>query len=111
MPIRWSALKVSEAMDRVEHQVNLAEVFLPEARSIASQVRRIPNLPDYLDDRLCRLIWTIDQLDKIKASIEAVRKSIPDGAIEAERERGERQKMKEEEIARKRTDQPALFDF
>jgi len=87
MPIRWSALKVSEAMDRVEYQVNLAEVFLPEARSIASQVRQIDNLPGYLDDRLCRLIWAIEQLDKIKASIEAVRKAIPDGAIEAERKR------------------------
>lgn len=87
MPIRWSALKVNEAMDRVEHQVNLAEVFLPEARSIASQVRQIDNLPGYLDDRLCRLIWAIEQLDKIKASIEAVRKAIPDGAIEAERKR------------------------
>ncbi|MCL0088787.1 hypothetical protein M1O54_00230 [Dehalococcoidia bacterium] len=87
MPIRWSALKVSEAMDRVEHQINLAEVFLPEARSIASQVRQVDNLPGYLDDRLRRLIYAIERLDEVKASIEAIRKAIPDGAIEAERKR------------------------
>jgi hypothetical protein len=28
MPIKWSAVKVSEAMDDVERQINLAESFL-----------------------------------------------------------------------------------
>ncbi|MBT9148363.1 MAG: hypothetical protein DDT32_02135 [Syntrophomonadaceae bacterium] len=87
MPIRWSALKVSEAMDKVEHQVNLAEVFLSEAKSVAGRAKGIENLPKYLDQDLDRLIFTIKRLDEVKAAIESVRKSIPDGAIEAERKR------------------------
>ena len=35
MPIKWSAVKVSEAMDDVERQINLAESFLAEAKAKA----------------------------------------------------------------------------
>jgi len=77
MPIKWSAVKVSEAMDEVEHQVSLAEAFLTEAR-------RIANLPQYIDDRLIRLVSQIERIDNVKDVITSVRQSIPDGAIEAE---------------------------
>ncbi|MCL0057749.1 hypothetical protein M1N05_01585 [Dehalococcoidales bacterium] len=87
MPIKWSAVKVSEAMDEVEHQINLAEVFLDEAKAKAREARNIANLPGYLDDRLRRLISEIERIDYVKASIKSVRSAIPDGAIEAERER------------------------
>ena len=87
MPIRWSAVKVSEAMDKVEHQINLAEAFLSEARAKAGEARRIAHLPGYLDDRLIRLITELERIDRVRDAIKAVRSSIPDGAIEAERER------------------------
>ena len=38
-------------------------------------------------DRLIRLITQIEREDYVKGAIEAVRKAIPDGAIEAEQER------------------------
>jgi len=87
MPIKWSAVKVSEAMDEVEHQINLAEVFLDEAKIVAREARNIANLPGYLDDRLRRLISEIERIAYVKASMKSVRNAIPDGAIEAERER------------------------
>ena len=37
MPIKWSAVKVSEAMDEVEYQVNLADAFLSEAKAKAEK--------------------------------------------------------------------------
>jgi len=86
MPIKWSAIKVSEAMDDVERQINLAESFLAEAREKAEIARKIADLPQYVDQRLVRLICDIERIDNVKSSIEAVRQSIPDGAIEAERE-------------------------
>lgn len=88
MPIKWSAVKVSEAMDEVEKQARLAEVFLTEAKAKAEAARKIDNLPEYVGQRLVRLIGDIERIDKVKDSIEAVRKDIPDGAIEAEREAG-----------------------
>ena len=48
MAIKWSPLAVSEAMDRVEAQVNLAESFLQEAHRIAKESLDIPNLPEYM---------------------------------------------------------------
>ncbi len=88
MPIKWSAVKVSEAMDEVEHQVNLADAFLSEAKARAEAVRRIADLPQYVNQRLIRLICDIERIDNVRSAIEAVRMSIPDGAIEApERER------------------------
>jgi len=86
MPIKWSAVKVSEAMDEVEAQVSLAEAFFAEAKAKAEAVKKIANLPSYMDDRLRRLIGDIDRIDNVKGAIEATRNAIPDGAIEAERE-------------------------
>ena len=86
MPIRWSAVKVSGAMDEVEAQISLADQFFVEARKKANEARKIPNLPQYIDHRLIGLISEIERIDRIKDRIKSVRKDIPDGAIEAERE-------------------------
>ena len=86
MPIKWSAVRVCEAMDEVEHQVNLAESFLSEAKVKAEIARKIADLPQYIDQRIIRLICDIERIDNVRSAIEAVRQSIPDGAIEAERE-------------------------
>ena len=86
MPIKWSAVAVSETMDEVEQQVNLAEAFFAEAKARAEKARSIADLPQYMDQRLGRLIFTIERLDDAKSAIESVRKTIPDGAIEAERQ-------------------------
>ncbi len=87
MPIKWSATKVSEAMDGVEQQVSLADQFIAEAKTKAEAAKKIPNLPQYIDQRICRLIDQLGRIDSIKGAIEAIRKDIPDGAIEAEQGR------------------------
>jgi len=86
MPIKWSALQVSQAMDEVEHQLSLAEVFLDEAKAKAREARNIASLPAYVDDRLVRLITEIERIDHIKIAIKSVRNAIPKGAIQAEQE-------------------------
>ena len=86
MPIKWSAVKISEAMDDVERQINLAGSFLTEAKAKAETARKIDDLPQYIDQRLVRLTYEILRIDNVKSSIEAVRQTIPEGAIKAERE-------------------------
>ena len=86
MPIKWSAVKVNEAMDDVERQINLAGSFLAEATVKAEAARKIANLPQYIDQRLIRLTYDIQRTDNVRSAIEAVRQSISDGAIEAEKE-------------------------
>ena len=85
MPIKWSALMVSEAMDMVEEFVYQASDPLEQAKIVANEARNIPNLPQYLDQRLVHLVCDIERIDYIKSSIKAVRKDLPDEAVEAER--------------------------
>ena len=85
MPIKWSALRVSEAMDMVEEFVNQAAEPLEQAKIVANEARNIAKLPQYLDQRLVRLSIDIERIDYIKSSIEAVRRDLPDKAIESER--------------------------
>ena len=84
MAIKWSAVSVSEGLDKVEQQVALAEPFLNEAKAKAQEARVIPNLPDYMDGRLVSLISQIERIDNVKRAIESARNAIPDGAIEEE---------------------------
>lgn len=44
MPIRWSAVKVSQAIDQVEAKLAEAQPFLDQAYAIAQEARSIPNL-------------------------------------------------------------------
>jgi len=84
MAIKWSAVKVSEAMDEVEQQVLLADQFIAEAKTKAEAAKRIGNLPQYMEHRISRLIDQFERLEYIKGAITAIRNDIPDGAIEEE---------------------------
>jgi len=95
MPIKWNAVEVSEAMDKVEAEINKAVPFLEEARAIARQARGISNLPLYIEQILHRFEFVIEAAigdghhegsGSLRSCIKRVRDSIPDGAIEAERQ-------------------------
>ena len=85
MPIKWSALRVSEAMDMFEEFVNQAAEPLEQAKLVANEARNIANIPQYLDQRLVRLIIDIERIDYIRNSINVVRNDLPDGPLEAEK--------------------------
>ena len=99
MPIKWSPLRVTEAMDMAEDFINQAAEPLEQAKLVAVEARKIANLPQYIDQDIARLISEIERAiggsqweptGQLKGAIESVRKSIPDGAAEAEREQAER---------------------
>ena len=85
MPIKWSALRVSEAMDMAEEFIDQAAEPLEQAKIVANEARNIVNLPQYLDQRLVRFIIDIERIGYIRTSINAVRNELPDGAVEAEK--------------------------
>lgn len=62
MPIRWSALKVKEATDRVEEIVNPILEPLEEAKKVVAEARKIPNLPEYMGQRLAHLEGEIERV-------------------------------------------------
>ena len=90
MPIKWSALKVSEAADKIEEHFNQAVKPLERARIVVQEARKIANLPQYIDQDFNRIIGEIDDClggtqfrpdGWFKKTIEAIRKDIPSGAV------------------------------
>jgi|GEM_PF-714101 len=78
MPVRWNTLKVSQAVDRVEEQVNQARPFLEMAKEEARKALTIPNLPQYIEVEVRSLagqcasaIW------RIETDIGRIRRDIP----------------------------------
>ena len=95
MPIKWNALLVSDAVDMVEEFVSQAVEPLEQARTVACEARKIPNLPQYIDQHLLRIISEIDRtiggsewepVGRIMAGIEGIRKDLPAGSVEEERD-------------------------
>ena len=88
MPIKWSAVKVREAMDNVEQQVNLAQHFIDEAHKPAQEAISIPDLPQYMEASIKGVVYALEgTIHSIRHQISRVLADIPDGAIEAERDR------------------------
>jgi hypothetical protein len=85
MPIKWSAVKVDQAMNEVEARLDEAQIFLEQALVVVQRARRIPDVPSYVDHRLARLELDIrERHSRLKADVESIRDTIPDGAIEVE---------------------------
>jgi len=93
MPIRWSALKVSEAAAMIEEYLNQAVEPLEQARIVAREALKLPNLPQYIEQDFNRIIGKIDdclgstqwpESSWFTKTIESIRKDIPSDAIKAD---------------------------
>lgn len=100
MPIKWNALMVSEAVDMIEEYVTQAIEPLEQAKLVATEARKIPNLPGYVDQHLLRLISEIERVTggvlswnqqphpgNVRAAISSIRESIPAGTVAAEQQK------------------------
>lgn len=105
MPIKWSALQVSEAAGMIEEFLTKAAEPLEQARLVAQEARKITNLPQYVDSDFVRILGKIDDClgssqhptgGWFKSTIESIRKDLPSGAIEKDKEKrrlGEQQAL------------------
>ena len=109
MPIRWSALKVSEAADKIEELINQAAEPLEQARNVAKEAKKLPNLPQYIEQGLNSILaeiervtggevsWSKEHQDgSIKRAIDRLRDDIPKDALKAD------------QVSQKYGSQPAL---
>jgi hypothetical protein len=86
MPIRWSTLKVNKTVDEVEELMNSIRPTLWRMREKAQELRRIPNLPGYIDQPTVTMTNKIDNFNSyMKGYIERIRNLIPREALEEER--------------------------
>ncbi len=86
MPIRWSTLRVSQNVDEVEELMNSIRPTLWRIREKAEELRRIPNLPGYIDQPTATMTFKVDNFNTyMKGYIERIRDHIPKDALEEER--------------------------
>jgi hypothetical protein len=97
VPIKWSALKVSEAAGKIEELINQAAEPLEKARIVALEARKIDNLPEYIGQGLNSILseiervtggdssWSKEHQDgSIKRAIDRLRDNIPKDAIQSD---------------------------
>jgi hypothetical protein len=86
MPIRWSALRVSEDVDDIEELFNSITPTLWRMREKAEELRRIPNLPGYIDQPTATMTFKVDNFNSyMKGYIQRIRDHIPKDVLEEER--------------------------
>jgi len=86
VPIRWSTVKVSEEVDEVEELMNSIRPTLWRMREKAGELRRIPNLPGYIDQPTVTMTSKVDNFNTyMKGYVERIRNLIPREALEEER--------------------------
>jgi len=62
VPIKWSALKVSEAADMIEKSLNQAVEPLKQARVIAIEACKLDNLPQYVDQHISSILSELERV-------------------------------------------------
>jgi hypothetical protein len=95
VPVKWSAVRVIEATDMIEEYVSQAVEPLEQVRIVAGEALKIPDLPEYISQHIRRLIGEVDRaiggsqfepVGRLRACLDSIRNSIPDGAIKAEKD-------------------------
>lgn len=105
MRIRWDPVQVMEAADQLEGHVAKIVKPLQRASAAAEEAKKIPNLPDYVKQRLTSLMFDIEQViggvehagyawkdgksesstyiteGSLQRGIEALRKTVPEDAL------------------------------
>ena len=97
MPIKWSALKVSEAAGKIEELINQAAEPLEQAKIVVLEARKIDNLPQYIEQGLNSILaeiervtggevsWSQEHQDgSIKRAIVRLRDDIPKDVIQSD---------------------------
>ena len=86
MPIKWSAVKVSQNADEVEELMNSIRPTLWQIREKTLELRRIPNLPGYIDQPAATMTFKVNNFnDYMKGYVERIRNLIPKDALDEER--------------------------
>jgi hypothetical protein len=86
MPIRWSTLRVSRNADEVEELMNSIKPTLWRIREKAEELRRVPNLPGYIDQPAATMTFKVDNFNTyMKGYVERIRNLIPRESLEEER--------------------------
>ncbi len=86
MPIKWSAVAVSDKVDEIEKLYNSITPTLWQVIEKAEELRRIPNLPEYIDQPTHSLVVRIQNFNhSMKSSCQRIRDRVPPDTLKEER--------------------------
>jgi hypothetical protein len=86
MPIKWSAVAVSDKVDEMEKLYNSITPTLWQVLEKAEELRRIPNLPGYIDQPAHSLVLKIQNFNhSMKSSCQCIRDRVPPDALKEQR--------------------------
>jgi len=102
MPIRWNTIAVSEALDEIEKHINQIYEPLKQAKAVAKQAIKLPDLPQYIEQRFRGIIGEVERVTGgvsysgaypgiFKRLIDRARDDIPKQEIERQQGRGKQQ--------------------
>jgi hypothetical protein len=81
-PVRWSAIRVNQSADEIEELMNSIRPTLWRIREKAEKLRRIPNLPGYIDQPTVTMTSKVDNSNAyMKGYVERIRKLVPKEAL------------------------------
>jgi len=98
MPIKWSALAVSNAADNLEKCFMEASLPLAIAKGIVRAALEIPDIPNYIKQRLMSILSSIEGdiggsrwqvTGRWESMVSDLRKDLPADAMKAEQKRSE----------------------
>lgn len=86
MPVKWSPLKVSQAVDIIEEHVNNASTPFDLAREEARKALLIPQLPQWMELELRSLATSIEwAVQRVRSDIARVRRDLPQDQLAKEK--------------------------
>ena len=86
MPVKWSPLKVSQAVDIIEEHVNNGSTPFDLAREEAGKALLIPNLPQYMESEFRTLAANLESgVQRIRSDIARVRRDLPKDQLAQEK--------------------------
>jgi len=86
--IKWSAVRVMEAADMLEKQINAAIEPLECAKEVARAALEIPDIPGYVDQHFHAVLWNIEKaVRRLRDNLQSIRDSVPRDALEAEKKK------------------------
>ena len=104
MPIKWDAIAASEALDEIEKHINQIYEPLKQAKAVAEQSIKLPDLPQYIDQRFRGIIGEVERATGgvnysgaypgiFKRLIQRARDDIPKDELERQQGRGKQQTL------------------
>jgi hypothetical protein len=86
VPIKWSAVKVSDKADEIEELFNSITPTLWRIREKAGELKGITNLPGYIDQPTATMTYKVESFNTyMRGYVERIRNLIPKDELQEER--------------------------